>query len=458
MTDVIRHGVPPSLSERYAVGRRLGHGGMATVYQATDRLLQREVAIKVFTARADSAAEVERQAAEARLLASLNHHALTTLLDAGVDTSDQEHPQIYLVMEYIPGDDLRERLLGGPIDSLQVCWLGFDLCEGLEFVHANGVLHRDIKPANVLLASRTAETRLRGKLADFGVASLRGVVDVEEYVQGTAAYLSPEQAAGEQATAVSDIYSLGLVLLEALTGEVAFPGNVVESAMARLDRDPAISARIPEVIAAVLRRMTARRSQDRISLIEAAAAFRNVIYDDHILRRAPTGPSPAEVEDARAAASRRYDLLGTAQEETFDRVTRIASRVLAVPIAVITLAAADRVWITSRQGLEFSDADRHTVPWSSTGPGQRDPWTVPDAETDPRTRNDPLVLGVPMVRSYAAAPLVTEDDQRIGALGVFDREPRVFTGRELETLKDLADIVMHEMALLLAVRSALFAR
>jgi tRNA A-37 threonylcarbamoyl transferase component Bud32 len=437
---------------------------MSTVYQATDRLLQREVAIKVFTAAADSEADIERQQTEARLIASLNHHALTTLLDAGVDTTDAAHPQIYLVMEYIPGDDLRHRLRDGPVSPIQVCWLGFDLCEGLEFVHTNGFLHRDIKPANVLLANRTAETRLRGKLADFGVASLRGdpdanvAMDADEYVLGTAAYLSPEQAAGDPATAASDTYSLGLVLLEALTAEVEFPGAIAESAMARLDRDPVIPDTVPKVIADIVRSMTSSRPQDRISLTDAAAAFRNVIYDDHILQRRPAGMAPVDAKAARVTAIHRYEILQTTREETFDRVTRLASRVLRVPIALITIVDAQRVAIRGRRGLDESEVDEDAPFWSTTRWGQRTPWAVADTRADRRAGSTPVPLNIPHARSYAAAPLVAHDGYSLGALYVFDRKPRAFKDGELETLKDLAEVVMHEMELQLAVRSALLER
>jgi hypothetical protein len=414
---------------------------MSTVYQATDRLLHREVAIKVFTARADSEEDVERQEAEARLLASLNHHALTTLLDAGVDTGDRDHPQIFLVMEYIPGADLRHRLRGGPISPIQVCWLGFDLCEGVDYVHANGVLHRDIKPANVLLASRTADTRLRGKLTDFGVAALRGEDEAGEHVVGTAAYLSPEQAAGDPATPASDTYSLGLVLLEALTGVVAFPGGVVDSALARLDRDPAISVGVPEVIADVLRRMTASRPQDRISLTDAAAAFRNVIYDDHIVQRGRTDATQRGADAARLAVVHRFELLETSHDESFDHVTRLAARILNVPIALITLLDGDRALVKGHLCDDFAGVDRDAAFWSVNPHAEREPWTVADTLADPRTRTHRLVIDGPHVRSFASASLIAHDGGSVGSLSAMAEQPREFTGDELETLEDLAEVV-----------------
>lgn len=452
MTDTPLHPVPASLVERYAVGRRLGSGGMSTVYQATDRLLHREVAIKIFTARAESEADIERQEAEARLLASLNHHALTTLLDAGVDTTDRDHPQIFLVMEYIPGDDLKHHLRAGPISPIQVCWLGFDLCEGVDFVHANGFLHRDITPANVLLATRTAETRLRGKLTDFGVASLRGSPQAGERVLGTAAYLSPEQAAGAEVTAASDTYSLGLVLLEALTGDVAFPGGVVDSALARLDRNPVVPSSVPEVIAKVLRRMTARRPRDRISLTAAAAAFRNVIYDDHIQHRGKADREAVELVVARSAALGPDEILHTLPGGSFERVARLAARVLQAPIALISVVDGDHVRITSHQALDVPDVDLDAAFRSAAHHGKHAAWTVSDTGAAPTT------VDGSRVRAFASAPLIAHNGRSFGSLTVLSLQPRRFTAAELETLQDLADVLVHEMELRLAIRRALLAR
>ena len=103
-------------------------------------------------------------------------------------------------MEYIPGADLRKRLEDGPLSAAQVCWLGFDLAEGLAYVHDAGFIHHDIKPANVLLADRDAETRIRGKLTDFGISTIIGGREDGEFTTGTAAYLSPEQVEGGDAT------------------------------------------------------------------------------------------------------------------------------------------------------------------------------------------------------------------------------------------------------------------
>jgi serine/threonine protein kinase len=298
------------------VGRILGGGGGATVYLAHDDLLNRDVAIKVFRATADAPHQLRAQEAEAHLVASLNHYALTTLFDAGVDATDPEHPQIYLVMEYIVGDDLRVHLLRGPLDATQLCWLGFDLAEGLQFVHENGLLHRDIKPANVLVAGRGATRRVRGKLSDFGIASAIGTLEIGGATTGTAAYLSPEQVEGRAATTASDVYSLGLVLLEAISGATAFPGSVFDSALARLDRDPLIPQWVPAAIAAILRGMTARRPEERTRLEEVATAFQAVLVDMLVAQRSIPLSIPVETETEGLVAPRRYNGLHAAATTT----------------------------------------------------------------------------------------------------------------------------------------------
>ena len=453
-----RNAVPLELSRRYEVGRLLGRGGMSSVYQATDRLLRREVAIKVFLARAETPEEIARQESEAQVIASLNHYALTTLFDAGVDTSEPDRPQIYLVMEHIPGTDLRERLRQGALTTTQVCWLGVDLCDALDLVHGSGLLHRDIKPANVLLASREADTRLRGKLTDFGIAALLGSQDRGGPVLGTAAYLSPEQAAGEPVGAASDTYSLGLVLLEALTGAPAFPGSVEVSAMARLDRDPFVPAHVRPEVATILRAMTARDPVARMPLAAATAAFNDLLIDDAIRQRGLGAPVSAQQEAARLAALRRYDILDSPPEATYDRVTRLASRLLGMPFAAVSIVDVDRVWFKSREGVDLTEVDRNDSFCVITDPGSGEPWAVADAQDDPRLRGTAQVVGDPYVRAYAAAPLITHDGHSLGALCVFDSRPRRFSTEDLDVLRDLADVVMNELELRLASRRALFER
>src|SRR5438270_8248850 len=142
---------PPRLQGRYELGQIVGRGGASTVYRAHDTLLGRDVAIKLFTAPSVHPEDLRAQEGEARLLGSLNHPGLVTLLDAGVDLSDPRRPRVFLVMEFVEGSDLRQRLRHGALGSTEVAFLGMDLLGALSHVHDVGIVHRDIKPANVLL-------------------------------------------------------------------------------------------------------------------------------------------------------------------------------------------------------------------------------------------------------------------------------------------------------------------
>lgn len=451
--------LPRAITGRYRITGVLGRGGRATVYAAHDPLLGRDVAVKVFTARADSAEELRAQEAEARLLAALNHFALTTLFDAGVDASDPARPQIYLVMESIRGGDLKRALADGPLTPVQVAQLGADLADALATVHTAGFLHRDVKPANVLLADRGAESRLRGKLSDFGISTIIGDRQDGDTTTGTAAYLSPEQVEGASATTASDVYALGLVLLEALTATVAFPGTVTESAFARLDRDPTVPDSVPAPIADLLRAMTSREPGLRPTPATVATAFQAVVVDEAVRARAVDPSALVPDEALRLAAVRRFNVLDTPSEETFDRITRLACRLLDVPIAIVSIVDVDREWFKSRRGLpgDLDQIDRD-VALCATCVATGRPYALADVRTDPRTSGNPIVLRDPRVQSYAAAPLTTADGYAIGTVCVYDRRERDFDAAALDDLADLGAIVMRELELRLASRRALFGR
>lgn len=262
------------LRERYRVGEVLGHGGMGSVYRGKDLVLDREVALKIFRDDISSPEELARQQAEARMLAQLNHHGLVTLFDTGTLLRGQREVP-FLVMELVQGTDLHRHLASGPLAGAEAARLGAELAEALQYIHHRGVVHRDVKPANILLTRYAADAPLRPKLADFGIARmLDGVrVTATNMVPGTAAYLSPEQARGDKVGPPADIYSLGLVLLEALTGKVAFPGPPLEAAVARLSRGPHIPEFLGRQWTSLLAGMTAQDPQDRPDAATVAAAL-----------------------------------------------------------------------------------------------------------------------------------------------------------------------------------------
>ncbi|MGV8977749.1 MAG: serine/threonine-protein kinase [Cellulomonas sp.] len=269
------------VSDRYRIEAVIGHGGTAVVYRARDELLGRAVALKIIAPSSAEASAVRRARAEIELLASLNHHALVTLFDAGVDEIDGSE-QTFLVMELVDGPTLGARIESGPLARADVCRMAADLAEALHVVHASGIVHRDIKPGNVLLGSSPLPTHeFTAKLADFGIAHL---IDSTRLTAaggliGTAAYLSPEQARGAAPAPASDVYSLGLVLLESLTRTRAFPGPLMESIGARLVSDPPMPGSLGSGWASLLSAMTARDPESRPSPVAVAVAARTLERD-----------------------------------------------------------------------------------------------------------------------------------------------------------------------------------
>lgn len=203
------------IAGRYRLEELLGRGGMSEVWAATDTELERRVALKLLTPNADNA-RFER---EARAVASLGHPNITQLYDYG-----EENGRPYIVLEYLPGGTLEEHLSPGkPLPDDDVRQIAAEIASGLAHAHSRGVVHRDLKPANVLF-----DQEGRAKLADFGIARMvagDGTFTEAGTVLGTAAYISPEQAAGASASAASDVYSFGVMLYRMLTGRLPFESN-----------------------------------------------------------------------------------------------------------------------------------------------------------------------------------------------------------------------------------------
>lgn len=263
------------LAGRYLIEDVIGRGGMSTVYRATDQFLGRTVAIKLFRTDLADSGDSRRQQAEIRLLAALSHPALVTLFDAVSEHDDRRGA--FLVMEYVEGTDLHGVLSSGPIDPAIVATMLADVADALSHVHDSDVIHRDIKPSNILVPPPTS-TGPRARLADFGIARLidAGTLTAVGSVLGTANYLSPEQALGRTLSPASDVYSLGLVTIEALTGAKSFPGPGIESVSARLNRDPEVPSRFGPGWHDLLVRMTQRDPAERPSAREVAVELRDL--------------------------------------------------------------------------------------------------------------------------------------------------------------------------------------
>lgn len=285
---------------RYELGPVLGTGGMASVRRGTDTVLGRPVAVKVF--RADMDEDGARRAeVEMQTLAALGHPGLVSVYDAGTEEHpDGRPPTPYLVMELVEGPTLAACCADGSLSPERLATIGAQLADALHYVHARGVVHRDVKPANILLSPNGP------KLADFGIAR---IVDSARHTGtgltiGTAPYLSPEQVTGTPVGPPADIYALGLVLLEALTGRREYDGGPVECALARLHRAPAVPRSLPAPWPELLAAMTAREPADRPTAVEVAERLRpgvptQVMAAADLTDAAPTTALP--VADTRIA-------------------------------------------------------------------------------------------------------------------------------------------------------------
>ncbi len=260
------------LDGRYQLQEVLGDGGSATVFGGTDTVLDRPVAVKVFHSRVDSTTQARRRR-EINLAADFVHPHLVAVYDAHLGSDDRSGrtpgAPSYLVTEYVDGQTLARRLDGPPLTHSEVAQIGIGLARALAVLHRSGVVHRDVKPGNILLEARTGQV----KLGDFGIARDLGEDPVTRTadVVGTAPYLSPEQARGDPVGCPSDVYSLGLVLLECLTGHREYAGTPVEAAVARLVRDPEVPPDLPTPWPTLLRRMTSRDAAHRPAADEVAA-------------------------------------------------------------------------------------------------------------------------------------------------------------------------------------------
>src|SRR5688572_20041592 len=245
------------LSGRYRLDAQIGSGGMSTVYRAMDQTLERQVAIKLMHREiASDSDQLERFRREARAVAQLSHPHIVGVIDAG---EDEGRP--YIVFEYVEGETLKERIRRmGRLPMDEAIAYAIEISRALGCAHSHHIVHRDVKPQNVLIDAEGS-----AKVTDFGIARTldEAGLTADGRVLGTTDYVSPEQALGHDVNGQSDIYSLGVVLYEMLTGDVPFHGeNQVTVAMKHVREDlPDLQIRRPEVSASlvvVLERATAK--------------------------------------------------------------------------------------------------------------------------------------------------------------------------------------------------------
>lgn len=267
----------PLLLERYRPDTLIARGGSASVYRARDILLGRDVAVKVFHAGAESSLEQARE--ELRMLAALGHHGIVAVLDAGIDESSPDDPRPFLVMELVPGRSVRQLIDSDSLTPPVIGGMAFEIAEALEYVHRNNIVHRDVSPANILLVDYGSEfSRPRARLTDFGLAVDGEWIPPDDgLVDGTAPYLSPEQVLKERLTPASDIYSLGLVVIECFTREPVFPGRSAEAAIARVGATPQLGRAVPKAWRSILSAMIAETPAERPSAVDVLQQVRQIL-------------------------------------------------------------------------------------------------------------------------------------------------------------------------------------
>ena len=228
------------ISDRYRIEDRLGSGGMSSVFRATDTILERTVAVKILAEHlADDERFVARFRREALAVAKLVHPNIVQVYDTGNDGGSY-----YIVMEYVKGKSGAQLLQAhGALDPETAVEIGIQACAGLDYAHRHGIIHRDVKPGNLMIIGGPAGGGdMTVKLADFGIARAREQTRITQVgsVVGTAAYLAPEQARGDEATPSSDVYSLGVVLYQFLTGRLPYEGASLAELAVRQQSEQAL--------------------------------------------------------------------------------------------------------------------------------------------------------------------------------------------------------------------------
>jgi tRNA A-37 threonylcarbamoyl transferase component Bud32 len=260
------------IADRYELEEVVGHGGMSTVYKAHDSLLERNVALKVLHQQYNEDEDfVERFKHEARSVAQLQHPNIVTVIDRGEEDGRQ-----YIVFEFIDGENLKELVVRkGRLDLRDALEIANEIAHGLAFAHDHGLVHRDVKPQNVLLNGDG-----RAKVTDFGIARSLDVdhgVTQTGTILGTSNYIAPEQASGQPVDAHTDVYSLGIVLYEMLTGELPFPGESFVAIAMKHIQEPSpnvldVRGDIPLRVAEMIDRALEKDPEQRFPTMDAFAA------------------------------------------------------------------------------------------------------------------------------------------------------------------------------------------
>jgi serine/threonine-protein kinase len=385
------------IGDRYELTRRIAGGGMGEVWAAHDVVLDREVAVKLLRREyADDAGFVERFRAEARHAASLSHPGIASVYDYGeIDGS------AYLVMELVPGQPLSAILAErGALPAAEAVPLLQQAAQGLQAAHSAGLVHRDVKPGNLLV---TPDGQV--KITDFGIARAGGQAPLTRTgeVMGTAQYLAPEQAMGRAATASSDVYALGIVAYEALSGRRPFDAdNPVAVAMAQVnDAPPPLPAAVPPAVAAVVLQALAKDPDERPH--DAAAlsdALGRAMRGQAPAAAAPTQPVTAAAVGAAPTPTPGTGVLPTgyvapttpAGDVLRQRPPRRSAGLWVLVAVLVAALVALAVLLLTQGGQGEDDTPRAPVPSTSTTPSPTSPTT---SEPSTISINEADYLGKP---------------------------------------------------------------
>ena len=299
-----------TLSGRYEIGDRLGSGGMSNVYKATDLTLERTVAVKILAEHlSDDERFVERFRREALAVAKLIHPNIVQVYDTGVD--DHRH---YIVMEYVEGRSGAQILQRqGPIGPETAAEVGAQACAGLDYAHRRGIIHRDVKPGNLMVfGGPVGGGEMTVKLTDFGIARALEQTRITQVgsVVGTAAYLAPEQVRGEEATPATDVYALGVVLYQFLTGRLPYEGSTLAELAVRQQNERPLppttyNDEVPETLgAAVLRALEGDPSRRYASADELAGGLQRGLQGEDVTLPLEEGATATGIMGGETATRR----------------------------------------------------------------------------------------------------------------------------------------------------------
>lgn len=378
-------------SDRFRARQLIGRGAAADVYRAHDAALDRPVAVKMFRPGHDETA-LRRFTEETRTLAGLSHPGLVEVFSCGVEA---DRP--YLVMRLVEGETLQSLLLSGPLSPGRTAELGARLADALAYVHRQGIVHRDVKPSNILL-----DDAGRPVLGDFGIAITADgtrMTRTNEII-GTPAYLAPEQVLGEDVGPATDVYSLGLTLLECLTGTTEYRAHSeVATAIARLHRAPRLPEGLPPRLAALLRAMTDKDPCGRPTAAQCAIDLQGAIEAQDAIEVRGAGTS---VLSPQSVGPRKSVL----PHKPVSARKSLRSRVIGSAVAAAaTIAALVTGLVLMHQTAPAASTPR-VAPAADNRPARTPPTTLSQAGTTTSKAASPAVVAVvgPATQKAAAPP------------------------------------------------------